>query len=291
VLSDALCRASQSGVRICVCIDNSETVIRNGYGEEKGITDLLSEGIVLKECKGNRISFLLADDESFVFFPESLNLIKDAEGLNAIRIDQVYACKLIQYFFPPNELSEKEAFQKKIENVVHEHFDSADKTLREIFENNGSPISQDFNKDIFIAIKESLQINPVERPDLTRLIKTYSAKIQFVELESEGLYIQNSTTRFPEDALPINDPALKRLLQTRLKAFQDFNIENDLPKINEIKKKLEEIRHKYLISLTCRKRKSVIKVDEKQTFDKEINDLMDELKNVRMMFMKYCMKK
>src|SRR4051794_26549055 len=111
VLSQPLCEASKKGVKVYICIDNSETVIRNGYGEEKGIDDLLGRSITLKECSGNRISFLIADKNAYLFFPESLNLIEDTKGYNAISIDEVFALRLIERFFPSEDSEQESKFR------------------------------------------------------------------------------------------------------------------------------------------------------------------------------------
>src|SRR5687767_13897788 len=58
-------------VSIKVCVDNSEDAIRNGYGEAKGIDSLISNEIVIRESRGNRVSFIIIDNFGFIIFPES----------------------------------------------------------------------------------------------------------------------------------------------------------------------------------------------------------------------------
>ena len=77
---------------------------------------------------------------------------------------------------------------------------------------NPCSLSDTFKIEKFTEIKEALKLNPIERPDLKRLIKTYAAKIQFVEFESKGLDIRHITLKFPTNALPINDSSIRNLL-------------------------------------------------------------------------------
>lgn len=249
VFADGLLRAHSRGVKISVCIDNSEAVVRNGYGEEKGIV-LLKDTVLLKEAKGNRVSFIIADMKSFIYFPESKVFSEEPEGYNAIEIDPVFASRLINYYFPPKTPIEKDELIQRMETGL----EFAEKTLEEIVKASAVQISEPFNENTFRNIQDQFKKNPPEHPDLTRKVKTYNSKIQFVEFESEGLNIEHLTLKFPKDAMPINDPVLRQLLQARLKAFEDINIEKEVPDIAKIKKSIEKLRNDFLKPITLQKR-------------------------------------
>jgi len=51
-----------------VCIDNSEAVIRSGYGSITSMEKLKSLKAIIKQCDGLRISFISIDNQAFYLF-------------------------------------------------------------------------------------------------------------------------------------------------------------------------------------------------------------------------------
>ena len=140
------------------------------------------------------------------------------------------------------------------------------------------PSTEDFNTSTFKTIQEAIKLDPPLAPNLQRKIKTYNAKVQLAELRFSGGRIQNMLVEFPKKGLPIQDEKLKELLQSRIKLINnaDFLKENNL--IKTLQDEVEALRKKFLIALTSREGKSIIKKEEMIAFEKELNDLLEKIK-------------
>lgn len=253
-------------VSIKVCVDNSEDAIRNGYGEAKGIDNLINSKIILKESKGNRISFIVIDSKGVILFPESRIFSADPTGPNAIELDAFTISRLIAYYFPPENILEKEQLQERFESSFETQKTWLNEIGNEIEDQKGKNITTDFREDAYAKTKEALTKIPPIEPDLQRRIKTYTAKVQFVELRFSGINFQSRTINIPKDAIPINNAELKNLLLTKMKLFQNTEANEGFAVFRQLKKKVELLRDDYLKAITCREGKSLIQVETKEAF-------------------------
>lgn len=269
----------EKSVSINVCVDNSEEAIRNGYGEADGIQKLLENKIPIKECKGNRISFLIVDNQGFIYYPES-RIFTDAmipPGPNAIEVDAFTITRLITYYFAPENILEKEKLEERLERDFEQQKDRLHDLTSEI--NDGvSPESTVFSNENFQKILEALKADPPVQPDLQRKIKTYNAKIQMAEFKFGGGGIQNMLVKFPKKGLPIQDQALKDLLQSRIKLVSDEDFLKKNKEIKTLKDNVEKIRKEYLIPITVREGKSVLKKENRAAFEESIQKIREEMK-------------
>ncbi len=263
-------------VLINVCIDNSEDAIRNGYGEANGIDKLIQNNIAVKESKGNRISFIIVDNNGFILFPESRIFTDDPIGPNAMALDAFNCTRLIAHYFPPENILEKEKLQERFDVSFEQQSNWLDILTNEITE-GASHVTENFDTQKFIAIQEALTKNPPIEPDLQRQIKTYTAKVQFVELKFSGINLQSRTISIPEDAIPINNKELKKILQTKMKLFQDIEGNKDFAIFGELKKKVVALRDDYLKPITCREGKSLIQSELKEAFKARLQKIKNEI--------------
>ncbi len=266
-------------VLINVCIDNSEDAIRNGYGEANGIDKLIQNKIAVKESKGNRISFIIVDNNGFILFPESRIFTDDPIGPNAMELDAFNCTRLIAHYFPPENILEKEKLQERFDVSFEQQKNWLDTLTNEITEGT-SHVTEDFNTQKFVAIREALKKNPPIEPDLQRQIKTYTAKVQFVELKFSGINLQSRTISIPKDALPINNKELKKILQTKMKLFQDIEGNKDFAIFGELKRKVEVLRDNYLKPITCREGKSLIQSELKEAFKGRLQKIKNEIQEI-----------
>src|SRR5690606_7342754 len=114
--------------------------------------------------------------------------------------------------------------------------------------------------------RKNLKLNPALQPDLKRRINTYTAKIQFVELNSVGSNFHTAKVNIPNSALPFRDAELKKSLEAKLNLFDDIKDNQDFEKFNQIKHMVEALRSRQkqsdsadsiLMPIKCRN-KSVI---------------------------------
>lgn len=264
-------------VEIKVIIDNSEESIRNGFGEVKAIEKIRGAGIKLKQCSGNLVSFIIADDIGFFIFPQSRifsDILEDPKGANAVRIDPVTIQLLILNYFSSEQITEEIISDKH--EAISESINHFEKVLSELKQEGVNISSEDFNENRFQELKKRLELNPPLEPDLQRKINTYTAKIQFVELKFSGGNLENRIAQLPKKAIPINSEELKNLLLTRIKMFQDLSKNPDYKKFQDFKDKVDKLRKDFLTPITCRQGKSIIKVEQKEKFKSELDKLKNE---------------
>lgn len=275
-MADALILAKNQkpNITINVVVDNSEESIRNGFGDIDGIDKLLKSNIQIRQSDGNLISFVISDNIGYFLFPHSRIFIDKAKGTNAFRIDPSSILLLKKYFFQ-NETTTDKFEQIAIIGDATKHFEEAFKEVENKQKEQNQTVS-DFDNKKHEENKIKLKINPPLEPDLQRQINTYTAKIQFVELKFSGGNLENKIAQLPKKAIPINSDELKNLLQTRIKMFQDIDKSSDHKKLIEFKDKVEKLRKDFLTPITCRPGKSIIKIDNKEMFIIELNNLKKE---------------
>lgn len=269
----------EKALSINVCIDNSEDPIRNGYGEANGIDKLIENGIIVKESVGNRISFIIVDTNGFLLFPESRIFSSDPVGPNAMALDAFNCTRLIAHYFPPDNILEKEKLQKRFDESFEQQSNWLEKLTNEIADGT-IQVTEEFNKHKFTTIKNALIKNPPIAPDLQRQIKTYNAKVQFVELKFSGINLQSRTISIPKDAVPINNPELKNLLLTKMKLFQNTDDNKSFKVFSELKQKVDALRSDYLTPITCREGKSIIQVETKGAFNARLEKIKMEIEKL-----------
>ena len=266
-------------VSISVCIDNSEESIRNGYGEALGIDKLIQSKIPIKESKGNRIAFFISDNKGYLFFPESRILTAEPTGPNALELDLIVIIRLIAHYFPPVNMIEKEHLMERLKDNSPQLALNLEGINDEII-NVIIPVTTEFKIVNFNKTKEALLKNPPISPDLQRRIKTYTTKIQFVELKLSGINFQARTIKIPKDAIPIGNAELKNLLLTKMKLFQNIEGNKSFSVFSDIKKRVEVLRDDYLKPITCREGKSLIELEWKSAFIERLQKIKNEIKNL-----------
>lgn len=225
--------------KIEICIDNSEDVIRNGYGSVKSLEALVSLNAIIKECPGLRVNFISVDGVSFCFFLESRILAGNPDGYNALVMDELQAGKIISQFF-------KDAY---LDNQ----------------EDDAELISIPLQVSKATAIKQALEKNPPEEPDLQRKINTYKTHFQYAEIHFEGGGIQSKTITIPKDALPFKDADLKDRMKTRFNLFtkEDSDKWN---KLDEIDTMIKNIRKDFLNPCKYKRGRNIIDKSKKGAF-------------------------
>lgn len=281
VLAQLLIDIKKEGrVLIQVCIDNSEDVIRNGYGDAKGIDNLIENGVNIRESKGNRVSFIIIDNSGYILFPESRIFSEEPAGPNALELDAFTITRLLAYYFPAVDDKEREDLDVRFSNSIEMQTQWMHTVRNEVFNDPPPKATDDFRKDKHSETKAALIKNPPIAPNLQRQIKTYTAKIQFVELKFTGINMQSRSISIPKDVIPINNEELKKLLQTKMKLFQNFESNTGFEVLTQLKKKEELLRDDYLTTITCRQGKSIILVEMKGAFEGRLEKIKQEIQDI-----------
>jgi hypothetical protein len=226
---------NRENLQIFACIDNSEMVIRNGYGSINSIDSLIELKAIVTECPGLRISFISADNESYFLFLESRIIAGDPEGFNAVAVQPYDATEFIHKFF------------KRPDTVIDEI------------------VSEPLQTETHLMVKEAIKANPPEEPDLKRKINTYKTHFQYAEIHFEGGGIQSKTITIPKEALPFKDADLKDRMKTRFNLFSKEDTDK-WNKIDEIDTMIKDIRKKFLNPCKYKKGRNIIDKSKKEAF-------------------------
>ena len=262
---------------IKIVIDNSEETIRNGYGELKGIEKLRLAGIELKESEGNLISFIIVDEIGYFLFPESKIFSADPRGTNAVKIDPVTIELLVLHFFKTaDEVDESDEHTK----AIGKSYTYFEKAFEEILENGIEINSKAFDEDRYIEIKENLVQNPPIQPDIRRILDVYTTRFQYVELIAKNIKIGQHRANMPEDSIPVQNKELRKRLISSIKAFEDIERSIELLELGELESKVKDIRKKYLIPITCRNGKNIIRKEQLEAFRNSVQSLNEEFKTI-----------
>jgi hypothetical protein len=156
---------------------------------------------------------------------------------------------------------------KELENSIQLTSEFIDETINEIkISENRVP---KVNAKEYQNIKKRLDEDPPIHPDLLRQINTYTAKVQFVELHFEGANIESKKVTIPSDILPIRGKEFKRLLETKIKLFENPGSNKEFKLLEKIKNEIKDIREKFLVSIKARN-KSILKKNTRTEFKDRI---------------------
>ena len=133
---------------------------------------------------------------------------------------------------------------------------------------------------------------------MKRRINTYTAKIQFVELNFKGSNFHTAKVNIPNSALPFRNAELKKSLETKLNLFDDIKDNQDFEEFNNIKQMVESLRPRQrhiesekviLIPISCRN-KNVIRVTDKKELLEKLEEIKKAIKNFQQGTLEYLEK-
>lgn len=279
-LCETICECAKRVNDVRVIVDNSEESYRNGYGEIKGIAKLKKNGITVYNLKGNLVSFIISDNKGYYLFPHSRIFSAEKDLLyNAVRIDPLSIVILKSKFF--NSIDQRQKYEIKEEimacgdEFLHELADMVEND--EITE--GIKINELKTSEIE-AVNEQLLLNPPGNPDLKRQIQVYTTKVQFAEFIFDGANIISTEVKIPPGALPFKNAEIKKKLKTKMKIFDNPDAALNMYDFAKFRREIDGLRREYLIPISSRKGKSVIKRENKPVFMQEMDRLATMLKEL-----------
>jgi hypothetical protein len=280
--ADALLKAKSTVEDISITLDISESNFRNGYGNIDAIDKLKKGGISIFESPQSMVSFFICDDNAYFIFPESRIFAYDDIGNNAVKMDPLTQVHLIEYFFPTHadRINDR---QEEIKQTVKKASEKYVKFVKETIEDIEEPKNKINVVPLDIknldAVREKLKENPPTHPDLQRQIQTYTAKIQFAELNFEGSNLHIKKVKIPPRAMPFKDEKIKKALETKMRLFDDLESNESVKEFFSLKNEVKEVRKNYCVPITSRK-KSIVAVSDKEPFRKQIKKIQDKISNL-----------
>ena len=214
---------------VAVVVDVSEGVFRMGYGVADALATLQEKRIAIRHAEGLRISFIVVDDEGFIFAVPPL-LVEETKGIddqpNAVRASKDQIEQLVGAVLPPPSPT----------NTPPEATTTKVMQRAEIGQVVVPPAQIE-------EIEEAIKTNPVENFDLSRVVNVFSTHFQFYEFEVVGTRVENRTVPLPKELLgSIRDKA------TRDRITAAFKMLSKGSKISgqSIHKEASEIRKRFI---------------------------------------------
>jgi hypothetical protein len=262
---------------VTVLLDVAEDNCRVGYGECEGYSILLDGQVAVRACPGLRIGFLLIDDEGYIFAMPAL-MVEDVANRgtpNAIRATPDQVILLVD--------ATKPDFKPPVSGHGVPQQDSEPPTLfptsGQNFRPGASPNHQQpgskpeigtvaVSPQSVIEIADRIKANPVQDFDLTRVVRVFSAHMQFVEFKVEGAQLKSRTVALPRETLSsIRDKRTRERMKTTFKLVP----ENSSISGDQIKAAANDIRERYLVHhKICG---SVMLKAKRDAFEKEVAEL------------------
>jgi hypothetical protein len=272
----ALYTNSDGKVAINLGMDFAPETFRQGYGEVEAYDAAQLKPYNCLNIQDNRISFIISDEIAFFLFIESRYLIPaEKETINAVTIDPTSIVRLKHHFF---KSLEKKDLEDQLANAIIDESIRI-KNVEKEFEAPGTIISSVINNKIIDEVQKGLLKNPPIQPDYKRIVEYFSTKFQYVKLIFKGANLQSKKVELPQNALPVNDPDLRRRLETKLNLFNTNDGKIVFPQLEILNEKVKEIRKLYLVPLKIRE-ENLLEMIKKQDFEKEVNDLEQEITNI-----------
>jgi hypothetical protein len=283
-LAAALVNASKRLGQDCVTVllDVAEDNCRVGYGECEGYSVLIDGQVAVRACPGLRIGFLLADDEGYIFAMPALmveDVAKRHAAPNAIRATPDQVLLLIAATKPEFKAAISDHEIPEQNSEIPSLFTLSGQNLRASAPaNHQQPGSRPeigtvaVSPKAVIEIADRIKANPVQDFDLTRVVRVFSAHMQFVEFKVEGAQLKSRTVALPPETLSsIRDKRTRARMKTTFKLVP----ENSSISGDQIKAAANDIRERYLVHHKIYG--SVMLKAKRDAFEKEIAGLMKRI--------------
>jgi len=227
--------------------------------------------------KDNRISFIISDETGYYLFIESRSLIPaDKQTINAVSIDPVSMVRLKHFFFSNSEHGD---FEDELTNAIIEESKQLEHSEK-LLSDHKADIHEIFDEEI-AEVDQNLKANPPLHPDYKRTVDFYSNKFQYAELHFEGQNFKSYSVKVPPKILPYRNKEIRDKLTTKLKLFENIAEKESFEKFEKFVAKKKAISEKYLTPLSSRKKHSILRLDQKGDFQKEVDDLKTEINRIR----------
>ncbi|HYE60715.1 MAG TPA: hypothetical protein VD997_01855 [Phycisphaerales bacterium] len=186
---------------VSITLDVDPEVCRLGYGDIKAVrllqTTAARLGATLNTHAGIRIGVVIADDETLIFAPTPLN-VEAAPASNAATLKP----NAIRVGSPPPELQRDLGAGP---NGVREQIVGLDPVDRHVLQ----------------AVEADLERLPPAPVDLSRMLRVYTARIEFVELRLLGCMTSRKTIKIPADLVGIPDEKTGNLLESTFRLIDE----------------------------------------------------------------------
>jgi hypothetical protein len=227
---------------VSVVLDVSEDVFRLGYGVIDALNLLHERNVAVRHAGGLRISFVVVDDDGFIFAIPPLLVDGGQTGddhPNAICASSDQIERLVIAVLPPPTQSSLQLDGPATAIAANPN---AGQDKLPVLER--ADIGQKIASHLQIErIDRAIQANPVENFDLARVVNVFTAYIQFYEFEVRGTQIQNQSVQLPRSLIAsVRDKATRDRITAAFKLVaNDSRVSGD-----KIRQKAAAIRKRFI---------------------------------------------
>ncbi len=218
-----------SAEAVAVVIDAREGVLRLGYGVVDALELCRDEKVAIRHTEGLRISFVVIDDEGYIFALPPL-LVEEADSADD----------------HPNAIRASRGQVELLADAVLPSRSSTSPLL--LAAGTPAPRQPEIGRSEVLPaqidkIEEAIKANPVENFDLSRIVNVFSTYFQFFEFEVAGTHIERRTVKLPKELLgSIRDQATRDRITA---AFKVLSKESRITG-EAIHKQAAEIRKRFI---------------------------------------------
>lgn len=310
-VSNALINSKQQNpsLDIIVVIDCTPHARRLGYGNHDSVKQLQSSNILVFQQPGVRLSFCLTDQRGWVFSfpPQLVEGLEQQDGFNCIELDAQQIKPLAEQL----AILSKPDFASKVDDLIPMNLNqqtvASQLKQSELFPDfiietegssefyaqisGGAALSSNAHlKPFLIASKaklltidevkkidQELEQNPPQRFDVSQQVQVFNSRVEFVEIELIGGYIDRHVFKFPDEIKKlISDDAEA---QKRLSA--SYKLIDSTSKISSktISSDVDSLRRKFLKPVG--KLGRVILRAQKENFQNELASLRSKIERYK----------
>lgn len=227
---------------VSVVLDVSEEVFRLGYGVIDALTMLREKNVAVRHAQGLRISFVVVDDEGFIFAIPPLLVDGGRKGddhPNAVRASSDQIERLVNAVLPNPTQNSLKADGSASASAASPCGSQEALPLLDRAEIGQKAATPTQIETIDLAIKA----NPVENFDLARVVNVFAAYIQFYEFDVRGTQIQNQSVQLPKSLIAsVRDKATRDRITAAFKLVgNDSRVSGDV-----IREKATAIRKRFI---------------------------------------------
>ncbi len=279
-VADSIVKASEriDSEDIIILTDASAHSRRLGYGEHRSLEMLSNVGVRLYELPDTRLAFCIVDNKAWIFsqLPAMVEKPDINLGFNCLELTGKEVTNLINtvhLLLRDSGIENKPTEDTSLQRGIF------DEELKGKKESQPFPVPSISVKAKPLAKAEirktstELKVNPPQRFDVSRQLTIFNSRLEFVELELQGIQIERQVFKFPDEIKSILTG--DKDAHSRLSASYKMIDANSKLSSKKITGQIDELRNAFLRPMGELGR--IIKRTQIPDFEKELEKIRKEI--------------
>lgn len=204
-VADAVVKASGriDSEDIIILTDASAHSRRLGYGEHRSLEMLSNVGVRLYELPDTRLAFCIVDNKAWIFsqLPAMVEKPDISLGFNCLELTGKEVSNLIDtiHLLLRDSGAEKPAEDTSPQQGIFDEELKATTATQSLSVPSISVKAKPLAKAEICKTSAELKVNPPQRFDVSRQLTIFNSRLEFVELELQGIQIERQVFKFPDE--------------------------------------------------------------------------------------------